>query len=60
MFQLDFQLKEEVGDTGTYVMNGEWALLGNQPTNQSQTTQKRSERQPQQLDFSSFHLLPTT
>ena len=28
MFQLDFQLKEEVGDTGTYVMNGEWALLG--------------------------------
>ena len=61
MFQLDFQLKEEVGDTGTYVMNGEWALLGNnQPTNQSPTTQKRSERQPQQLDFSSFHLLPTT
>jgi len=27
-FKLDFQLKEEVGDTGTYVMNGEWALLG--------------------------------
>ena len=35
MFQLDFQLKEEVGDTGTYVMNGEWALLGN--------TQKQSK-----------------
>ena len=57
MFQLDFQLKEEVGDTGTYVMNGEWALLGNQPTNVHQPT-KRSERQPQQLDFYSF--LPTT
>ena len=35
MFQLDFQLKEEVGDTGTYVMNGEWALLGK--TNPSTT-----------------------
>ena len=39
MFQLDFQLKEEVGDTGTYVMNGEWALLGktNQPTSNQPT-----------------------
>jgi len=27
-FKLDFQLKDENGDTGTYVMNGEWALLG--------------------------------
>ena len=25
---MDFQLKDENGDTGTYVMNGEWALLG--------------------------------
>ena len=27
-FQLDFQLKDEGGDLGTYVTNGEWDLLG--------------------------------
>ena len=27
-FQLDFQLKDEKGDLGTYVLNGEWDLLG--------------------------------
>ena len=56
MFQLDFQLKEEVGDTGTYVMNGEWALLGNsQPT--STQNPKRSERQPQLISFRLFLVL---
>lgn len=27
-FQLNFQLKGEGGDLGTYVTNGEWDLLG--------------------------------
>jgi len=27
-FKLDFQLKTEKGDLGTYVLNGEWDLLG--------------------------------
>ena len=27
-FQLDFQLKDDGGDLGTYVTNGEWDLLG--------------------------------
>ena len=28
IFQLDFQLASEEGDTGTFIPNGEWALLG--------------------------------
>lgn len=27
-FQVDFQLKDDEGDTGTFIANGEWALLG--------------------------------
>lgn len=27
-FKLDFQLKDDKGDLGTYVLNGEWDLLG--------------------------------
>ena len=27
-FQVDFQLKDNEGDTGTFIANGEWALLG--------------------------------
>merc|ERR1719266_1991971 len=27
-FKLDFQLKEDTGDTSTFIPNGEWALLG--------------------------------
>ena len=26
--QVDFQLKDDEGDTGTFIANGEWALLG--------------------------------
>ncbi len=27
-FQLDLRLKSEKGDTSTYILNGEWALIG--------------------------------
>ena len=26
--KVDFQLQSEEGDTGTFIANGEWALLG--------------------------------
>ena len=33
--QLDFQLASEEGDTGSFIPNGEWALLGNELPNNS-------------------------
>ena len=27
-FQLDFQTQSDKGETGTYIQNGEWALIG--------------------------------
>ena len=27
-YQVNFQLQNEEGDTGTFIANGEWALLG--------------------------------
>ena len=28
IIKVDFQLQSEEGDTGTFIANGEWALLG--------------------------------
>ena len=28
LVKVDFQLQSEEGDTGTFIANGEWALLG--------------------------------
>ena len=36
--QLDFQLASEEGDTGSFIPNGEWALLGNELPNNSIVT----------------------